>query len=92
MRTADVSKFLLAVFERPYDDQYISYFLWLQYVSIKKNYTSPSNKSPEKPNQKWVQCCMKAPISQVLLQTSLLIVQFSKTYLKTWKDEFVPFV
>ena len=52
MRTADVSKFLLAVFERPYDDQYISYFLWLQYVSIKKNYTSPSNKSPEKPNQK----------------------------------------
>ena len=26
---------------------------------------------------------MKVPISQVLLQTSLLIVQFSKTYLKT---------
>ena len=55
-------------------------FQWLQYVSIKRNCTSPSKKSPEKPNQKWVQCCMKAPISQVLLQTSLLIVQFSKTF------------
>ena len=27
MRTADVSKFLLAVFERPYDGLYISFFL-----------------------------------------------------------------
>ena len=40
---------------------------------------------------------MKSPISQVLLQTSLLIVQFSKTYLKTlswtflWTDAFVAF-
>ena len=26
---------------------------------------------------------MKAPISQTVLQTSLLIIQFNKTYLKT---------
>ena len=37
----------------------------------------PPKKSPKKPNQKWVKCCMKTPIKQVLLQTSLFIVQFS---------------
>ena len=52
MRTADVSKFLLAVFERPYDGLYISYFLWLQNVSIKKNYTSASNIEPWKTESK----------------------------------------
>ena len=49
----------------------------------------PSKNSPKKPSQQWVKCCMKAPISQVLLQTSLLIVQFSKTYLKHFHRIFL---
>ena len=34
------------------------------------------------PNQKWVKCCMKTPIKQILLQTALFIVQFSTRCLK----------
>ena len=37
MKTADVSKLFLAIFERTYDSLYICYFLWLQHVSIKSN-------------------------------------------------------
>ena len=37
MKTADVSKLFLAIFERTYDVPYICYFLWLQHVSIKSN-------------------------------------------------------
>ena len=37
MKTADVSKLFLEIFERTYDGQYICYFLWLQHVSIKSN-------------------------------------------------------
>ena len=39
--------------------------------------------SPKKPNQKWIKCCMKAPIRQALLQKSLFIVQFRTRCLKT---------
>ena len=53
--------------------------------------------------QRWAKCCMKAPISQVLLKTFLFKVYFSKRYLKTpwWTflmknqpqtDAFVAFV
>ena len=42
-------------------------------------HTTPK-KSPKNPNQKYVKCCMKGSIRQVLLQTSL--VQFSTTCLK----------
>ena len=99
VKTAGVSKLFLAIFERTYNGLYICYFWWLQHASIKSNergcsfalpYLKIALKSP------WN--CMKALISQVLLQTSLLIVQFSKTYLKTiswtflWTDAFVVFV
>ena len=40
-------------------------------------------KSPKKPNQKWVKCCVKAPIRQAVLQISLFIVQFSTRCWKT---------
>ena len=90
IKTADFRKLFLAIFERTYDGLYICYFLWLQHVSIESNdqrfnFTFPHLKRVLKSgsNQEWVECCMKAPISQVLLQTSLLIVQFSKSYLKT---------
>ena len=89
METADFSKLFLAIFERTYDGLYICYFLWLQHVSIKSNdrrcnFLLPHlKKSPKKHNQIWVKCCMKASIRQALLQTFLLIVQFSKTYSKT---------
>ena len=45
-------------------------------------YTPPPKKSLKNLNQKWVKCCMKAPIRQVLLKTSLFVVHFSKRYLK----------
>ena len=45
-------------------------------------YTPTSKKSLKKSNQKWFKCSMKAPIRQVLLHTSLFIVQFRKIYLK----------
>ena len=82
----DVSKLFLAVFERTYDVQYICYFLWLQHASIKSNdqwcnFALPHPKEALK-KQSWVKCCMKSPGNQVLLQTSQLIVQFSKTCLK----------
>ena len=95
MKTADFSKLFLAIFERTYDGLYISYFLWLQHVSIKRNdqrrnFALPHLKRTLESgsNQKCVKCFMKAPISQVLLQTSLLIVQFSKSYLKTLSWNF----
>ena len=37
MKTADVSKIFLAIFERNYNDLYMHHFLWLQRVSIKSN-------------------------------------------------------
>ena len=37
MRTVDVSKPFVAIFERTYDGLYISHILWLQHVSIKSN-------------------------------------------------------
>ena len=37
MKTADVSKLFLAIFERTYDGLHIYYFLWLQHVSVKSN-------------------------------------------------------
>ena len=37
MKTADVSKLCLAIFERTYDGLHIYYFLWLQHVYIKSN-------------------------------------------------------
>ena len=91
METTDVSKLFLAIFERTFYGLYMCHFLWLQHVSIKSNDTGFSKfalpnlkNSPKKPNQKWFKCCMKAPIRQVLLQTSLFIVlQFSTRYLKS---------
>ena len=37
MKTADVKKTFLAIFERSYYDLYMHHFLWLQHVSIKSN-------------------------------------------------------
>ena len=37
IKTADVSKLFLAIFERTYDGLYICHFLWLQRVFIKSN-------------------------------------------------------
>ena len=37
MKTADVSKFFLVIFEITYDGLCICHFLWLQHVSIKSN-------------------------------------------------------
>ena len=37
MKTADVSKLFLAIFEITYDGLYICYLLWLKHVSIKSN-------------------------------------------------------
>ena len=105
MKTADFSKTLFS----NYDGLYICHFLWLQHVSIKSNdwgynFALPKpKKSPKKPSQKWTKCCMKAPIRQFILKTSLFIVHFSKRYLKTpsWTffmknqlqtDAFVAFV
>ena len=51
--------------------------------------TPPPKKSPKDLNQNWDKCCMKVPIRQVLLQTSLFIVQFSKRYLKTPSWDFL---
>ena len=48
-------------------------------------HTTPK-KSPKNPNQKYVKCCMKGSIRQILLQTSL--VQFSTTCLKMPFMEF----
>ena len=45
-------------------------------------YNPPPKKSLKNPNQKWVKCCMKATITQVLLKISLCSVHFSKRYLK----------
>ena len=91
-QNADVSKLFLSVFEKTYDVPYICYFLWLQHVSIKRNdqwcnFALPHPKKALK-KQSWVKCCMKSPISQVLLQTSLLREQFSKTYLKILSSTF----
>ena len=36
----------------------------------------PTN-SPKNPKQKWVKWCMETPMRQVVLQTSLFIVQLS---------------
>ena len=45
--------------------------------------TPPPKKDPYKTQQKWVKCCMKAPIRHALLQTSQFIVQLSTRRLKT---------
>ena len=37
MKTADVNKIFLAIFEKSYYDLYMHHFLWLQHVSIKSN-------------------------------------------------------
>ena len=89
MKTTDVSKLSLVIFERIYNGPYLCHFLWLLPVSIKCNdwgcyYSIPYvKKIPKKPNQKWIKCCMKAPIRYVLSQASLLMAQFSKRYMKT---------
>ena len=71
MKTADVSKLFMAIFQRSYYDISIQFC------------TPHLKKSPKKPNQNWVKCFMKTPIRQILLQTSLFIVQFSTRCLKT---------
>ena len=49
---------------------------------------STSKRSPKKPRQKSVKCCMKAPIRQGFLQTSLFIVKDTlKSQLQT--DAFI---
>ena len=50
----------------------------LQYCGLKI-----LKKNLKNPNKKWVKCCMKAPVRQVLLKTSLFEVHSSKRYLKT---------
>ena len=37
MKTADVNKIFLAIFERNYYDLYVHHFSWLWHVSIKSN-------------------------------------------------------
>ena len=60
MKTADVSKFFLAIFERTYDGLYIYYFLWLQHVSIKNNDRRCSFALPH------LKRALKSPIKNVL--------------------------
>ena len=57
--------------------------------SVKKIALPHLKKSPKKPNQKWVKCCLKGPISQVHLQTFLFILQFSTRCLKTLSWTYV---
>ena len=65
MKTADVSKLFLPIFERKYDGlQHAAVCLNQKQGTEVQFRTSPSKKSP---NQKWVKYYMKAPISQVLL-------------------------
>ena len=45
--------------------------------------TPHKKKSYKNPNQKFVECCVKAPIRQVFLQASLFIVQLGTRCLKT---------
>ena len=74
--------FFLAIFGKTYGGLYICHFLWLQHVSVKSKvktvggflHPPPPKMISKKFNQKWVKCRMKAIISQVILQTSLLIV------------------
>ena len=51
--------------------------------------TPTSKKNLKKSNQKWVKCWMKAPIRQVLLHTSLFLVQFSKIYFRILYELFL---
>ena len=69
MKSADVSKLFLAIFERTYDGLYLyASFFVAHSMSLSKataggeSLHSPPKKSPKKPNQKWVKCCMKIPV------------------------------
>ena len=89
MKTADFGKLFLAIFERTYDGLYICHFLWLQHVSIKINNRECNfTLSLLKRALKWVKCCMKAPVRQVFLKTSLFVVHFSKILENTLMDFF----
>ena len=89
MKTADVSKLFLPIFERKYDGlQHAAVCLNQKQGTEVQFRTSPSKKSPKKPNQKWVKYYMKAPQSGPFADAPL-IVQFSKAYLKTLSWTFL---
>ena len=82
MKTADFSKLFLAI-------MMVYIFFTFCDRSMSLTLHSQTKNSPKKPNQKWAKCCMRAPIRQVFLKSSLFIVHFSKIYLKTSSWNFL---